>query len=45
MAELGKILLIYVVGMSVRKNRQVKNCCGIEKESVSGNCKDGFMSK
>ena len=31
--------------MAVRKNREVKNPCVIEQGSVSGDYKDGFMSK
>ena len=27
------------------KNWQVKNCWGIEKENVCGDCKDGFVNK
>ena len=29
----------------VRKNREVKNCWGIEQGSVSGGCKDEFVKK
>ena len=29
--------------MVVRKYREVKNSCGIEERSVSGNCKDDFL--
>ena len=31
--------------MIVRKNRQVKYCCGINEGSVSGDCKDSFVKK
>ena len=31
--------------MAVRKNREKKNCWGIEEWSVSGDCKDDFMNK
>ena len=30
---------------AVHKNKEVKNCCGIEEGSVSGDCKDDFMNK
>ena len=36
MVEVGKIFLVQITGMVVRKNRTVKNCCGIEEESVIG---------
>ena len=38
-------LVVGIVGMAVRKNREAKNCWGTEKESVTGDWKDGFMSK
>ena len=31
--------------MAAHKNREVKNCRGIEDGSVSGDCKDVFMDK
>ena len=31
--------------MAVHKNREEKNCRGIENGSVSGDCKDGFVNK
>ena len=40
-----KIFLVQTAGMVVRKNREVKNSCGIEERSVSGNCKDDFVKK
>ena len=43
MDELGKIFLVHITGMVVHKKREVKNCCGIEKESVGGDCKDYFV--
>ena len=46
MDELGKIFLVQITGMVVHKKREVKNCCGIEKESVGGgDCKDYFVKK
>ena len=37
--------LIYIVAMASSKNWEVKNCWGIEEQSVSGDCKDDFMNK
>ena len=35
-----EVFLVSISGMVVRKNRKVKNCWGIEEESVSGDYKD-----
>ena len=43
MFEVEKTVLVKIVGMIVRKNREVKNCWVIEEESVSGDCKDDLL--
>ena len=45
MFEVEKTVLVKIVGMIVRKNREVKNCWVIEEESVSGDCKDDLLKK
>ena len=35
-----EVFLVSISRMVVRKNRKVKNCWGIEEESVSGDYKD-----
>ena len=45
MVEVGKMLLMKTVAMAARKNRNIKYCWGIEEDSFSGDCKDGFMHK
>ena len=38
-------LCVETTGMVAPKKTEVKNCWGIEKGSVSKDCKDGFMNK
>ena len=38
-----KISLVQIVGMLVRKNREVKKCCVLEEECVIGERKDFFF--
>ena len=45
MAEVGKINLVQIAGMVMQKNGEVKNCWGIEKDSVNGICMDDFVNK
>ena len=45
MVEVGKILLMYIAGIAVRKNNELKNCRCIAKWSILGDCKDDFMNK
>ena len=45
LVKMLKIFLVQTAGMVIRKNREVKNSCGIEERSVSGNCKDDFVKK
>ena len=45
MAEVGKINLVQIAGMVMHKNGEVKNCWGIEKDSVNGICMDDFVKK
>ena len=45
MAEVGKILLMLIVGTTVGENKEVKNCWVIEEGSVSGDYKDDLMNK
>ena len=42
MAEVGKTLLMTMV---VRKNKEVKKCCGIEEGHISLDSKDDFVKK
>ena len=44
MVEVGKILLMYIAGITVGKNYEVKNCRGIEEGSICGDCEDDFMN-
>ena len=44
MADSGKMFLVLIVGMVVRKNRMVKNL-GIEEAIISGDYKDDFVNK
>ena len=45
MAEVGKIFLMKIVGMAMRKNEKVQNYWGIEEGSVSGDYKDDSVYK
>ena len=42
---IGKIFLLWIVEMVLRKKREVKNCLVIKEGDVSGNCKDDFLKK
>ena len=44
MTEVRKILLMWTVGLALRKNREVEISWGIEKGSVSGDFNDYFMN-
>ena len=43
MAEVEKRFLVQIAGMVVRKNSDVKKCCGIEEGSVNVDFKDNFV--
>ena len=45
MVEVGRTLLMLIVGTTVGENKKVKNCWGIEEVGLSGYYKDDFMNK
>ena len=45
MAVVGKIFLVKIVGMAMRRNEKVQNCRSIEEGSVSGDYKDDSVNK
>ena len=42
---IGKIFLLWIVGMVLHNKREVKNCWVIEEGDVSGDWKDDFVNK
>ena len=42
---IGKIFLLWIVEMVLRKKREVKNCLVIKEGDVIGDCKDDFLNK
>ena len=45
MAVVGKIFLVKIVGMAMRKNEKVQNFRGAEERSISGDNKDDSLNK
>ena len=45
MAEVRKRFLMLIAGIVVRKNMEVKKCCGIDEGRISVDCKDDFVQK
>ena len=43
--SIEKTLLMWIVRIALRKNRELKKCWGIEEGSVSEDCKNDFMNK
>ena len=45
MVEVGKVFLMKIVDVAIRKKREVKICWEIEEGDVSGGFKDNFLNK